>query len=217
MLTSTSSLVTNEYRIPEVCTDITLLLRLRMCPSKQSISQTSTWRPWLKTTCSEAPGKTDCTACRWPSQRGLLMFLIAGVTEIRFASLPPTHRPSPLLWLASWKEFMSVPSKSLTAMTEVMSLTNPAFVTGQAFLITDYLSAWYCKNSDIWWKEDKGIPGIVSDKQPFEKLHHLWHNFSLFIPVTPWMVNEKPYRCHEIWHPSLWVLQALYTNGIPQI
>lgn len=100
-------------------------------------------------------------------------------------------------------------------MTEMMSLTNPAFVTGQAFLVTDYLSAWYCKNSDICWKEDKSIPGIISDKQPFEKFHHLWHNFSLFIPVTPWMVNEKPYSCNEIWHPSPWVLQALSTSGIP--
>lgn len=92
MLTSTSSLGTNEHRIPEVCAGITLLLlRLRMRPSKQSISQTSTWRPWLKTTCSEALGKTDCTACRWPPERSLLMFLIAGVTEIKFAPLPPTH------------------------------------------------------------------------------------------------------------------------------
>lgn len=172
--------------------------------------------PWLKTTCSGARGKTDCTACRWPPRCSLLMFLIAGVTEMRFASLPPPHTPSPLCWLASWKEFMSVPPKSLTQpdCNDRRDGSNKPCLCDRTGLSHHWLP--FCKNSDIWWKEGKSIPGIISNKKPFQKLHHLLHDFSLFIPVTPWMVNEKPHRCNEIWHLSPWILQALYTNGIPQ-
>ena len=217
MLTSTSSLLTNEYRIPEDCADITLLLRLRMCPSKQSIAQTSTWRPWLKNTCSESVGRTDCTACRWPSQHGLLIFLISVVTEIKFVSLTPPHQPNPLRWLrSSWlheRILWVCPQRggwgrvchdlTMTTTIEKMSLTNPAFVTGQAVVITDYLLAWHCNNSDIWWKEDKDISGVISDKQPSEKPHHLLHNFPLFMHVNPWIVNKAPCRFNQAWHSPL--------------
>lgn len=147
----------------------------------------------------------DCTACRWPPQHELLILLISVVTEIKFVSLPPSYQPNPWCWRHSgWFHGRSLwvcPQRGCwgtvchdltgTATIEIISLTNPAFVTGQAVVITDYLLAWYCKNSDIWWKEDKGISGVISDKQPSDKPHHLLHNFSLFMPVTPWIVNTK--------------------------
>lgn len=168
MLTSTSSLITNECRIPEVCTDITLLLlRLCMWPSKQSISQTSTWRPWLKTTCSGALGKTDCAECRWPPQHSLLIFLIAGVTEMEFCS-PSSHTHTQPFVLVGLVEgvYECAPKEPDTAWLQWQKdESNKPYLCVRTGLSHHWLPFW--KNSDIWWKEGKSIPEITSHFRGF--------------------------------------------------
>lgn len=135
-------------------------------PRKQNISQTSTWKPWLKNTCSESVWRTDCRVCRWPSLHGLLIFLISVVA---FLSSPALTQPFMLAaeWMISCKGFMSISSKRWLRESLTQSDSNCNHINYEsnklclcdrtAAVITDYLLAWFCKNTDIWWKEDKGI------------------------------------------------------------
>lgn len=89
--------------------------------------------------------------------------------SIHFLSLPTSTQPFMLAagWLISCEDFMSVSSKkwlreNLTQPDSDCDLRTDesnklCFCDRTAAVIMDYILAWYYKNCDIWWKQDKGI------------------------------------------------------------